>query len=121
LVALYTYDATEENEISFLEGEAITLIEKDDSGWWRGRNNKGKEGLFPSNFVEIVGEEAIGSIEINKDFKALYSYEAEDETELSIKEGEILHVVSETDGWYFGTNSQGKEGNFPSNFVELLV
>jgi len=122
LIALYTYDATEENEISFMEGETVFLVEKDDSGWWRGRNNKGQEGLFPSNFVEIVGEEGnSGSVEINKDFKALYNYEAEDDTELTIKEGEILRVISETDGWYFGANGQGKEGNFPSNFVELLV
>jgi len=108
--------------MSFMEGETIFLVEKDESGWWRGRNNKGQEGLFPSNFVEIVGEEGnAGSIEINKDFKALYNYEAEDDTELTIKEGEILRVISETDGWYFGANGQGKEGNFPSNFVELLV
>lgn len=121
LVALYTYDATEENEISFVEGESLLLLEKDDSGWWKGRNAKGQEGLFPSNFVDVVGEEgATGQVEINKDFKALYDYEAEDETELTIKEGEILHVISETDGWYFGTNSQGKEGNFPSNFVEPI-
>jgi len=119
LVTIYKYEATEENEISFAEGETIYLLEKDDSGWWRGRNGKGQEGLFPSNFVEVVGEEGnSGSIEINKDFQALYDYEAEDETELTIKEGEILHVISETDGWYFGTNAQGKEGNFPSNFVE---
>jgi len=121
LVTIYAYEATEENELSFAEGELIILLEKDDSGWWRGRNAKGQEGLFPSNFVDIVGEEGnSGSVEINKDFQALYDYEAEDETELTIKEGEILHVISETDGWYFGTNAQGQEGNFPSNFVEAI-
>jgi len=121
LVTIYSYDATEDNEISFAEGETIYLLEKDDSGWWRGRNGKGQEGLFPSNFVEVVGEEGnSGSIEIHKDYQALYDYEAEDETELTIKEGEILHVISETDGWYFGSNAKGKEGNFPSNFVELV-
>jgi len=89
LITIYSYDATEENEISFAEGETLYLVEKDDSGWWRGRNTKGDEGLFPSNFVEVVGEEGnSGSIEINKDFRALYDYEAEDETELTIKEGE---------------------------------
>jgi len=124
LTTIYAYDATEENELSFVEGETLYLVEKDDSGWWRGRNKKGKEGVFPSNFVEIIGEEGAaantGTVTINADFQALYDYEAEDETELSIKEGEILHVVSETDGWYFGTNARGQEGNFPSNFVESL-
>jgi len=119
LIALYTYDATEDNELSFVEGETLHLLEKDDSGWWRGRNVKGQEGLFPSNFVEVVGEEGSGgNVDINKDYQALYDYEAEDETELTIKEGEILHVIYEKDGWYFGSNAQGQEGSFPSNFVE---
>jgi len=123
LMTIYAYDATEDNELTFGEGEIIYLIEKDDSGWWRGRNKKGVEGVFPSNFVEVVGEEgggASGTVDINADYTALYDYEAEDETELTIKEGEILHVISETDGWYFGTNAQGQKGNFPSNFVERL-
>jgi len=124
LVTIYAYDATEENELTFAEGETIFLIEKDESGWWRGRNKKGVEGVFPSNFVEVVGEEGgggtSGTVEINADYTALYDYEAEDDTELTIKEGEILHVISETDGWYFGTNAQGQKGNFPSNFVERL-
>jgi len=118
LIAQYSYDATEANEISFTEGEIIFLLEKDDSGWWRGRNAKEQEGVFPSNFVGDEGNS--GLIEINKNFKVLYDYGAEDETELTIKEGEILHVISETDGWYFGTNAQGKEGNFPSNYVEKI-
>jgi len=123
LVTIYAYDATEENELSFGEGETILLIEKDDSGWWRGRNQKGEEGVFPSNFVEVVGEEGAatsGTVTVNADFQALYDYYAEDETELTIKEGEILHVISETDGWYYGSNAQGQQGNFPSNFVEPL-
>jgi len=124
LVTIYAYEATEENELTFEEGETIYLIEKDESGWWRGRNKKGVEGVFPSNFVEVVGEEGggggSGTVEINADFTALYDYEAEDDTELTIKEGEVLHVISETDGWYFGSNSQGLKGNFPSNFVERV-
>jgi len=123
LVTIYAYEATEANELTFEESETIFLIEKDESGWWRGRNKKGVEGVFPSNFVEVVGEEgggASGTVDINADFQALYDYEAEDDTELSIKEREILHVISETDGWYFGTNAQGQKGNFPSNFVERL-
>jgi len=81
---------------------------------------KGEEGVFPSNFVEVVGQEGgtAGTLDINADYQALYNYEAEDETELTIKEGEVLHVLTETDGWYYGKNSQGQLGNFPSNFVE---
>lgn len=52
LQALYSYDATEDGELTFVEGESITLLEENDSGWWKGRLANGSEGLFPSNFVE---------------------------------------------------------------------
>jgi len=130
LVALYDYDATEDNEISFKEGEKLVLLEQDDSGWWKGRNTQGQVGVFPSNFVEPVGDAAGAggsaapapgtTVNIDADFKALYDYEAEDATELTIREGEVLRVKTETDGWYFGVNKDGKSGNFPSNFVEKV-
>lgn len=74
----------------------------------RGKTSAGVVGVFPSNFVELVGAAttggataapggtAGGAIEINADYRALYDYDAEDETELTIKEGDILHVISET-------------------------
>jgi len=88
-------------------------LKKDDSGWWVGRNQKGQVGTFPSNFVETVE-----ITEINKHFRAKYNYDADEDGELNIKEGETLFVYTETDGWYFGKNEDGDEGNFPSNYVE---
>lgn len=41
-----SYDAGEDNEISFKEGDQITNIEKVDPDWWQGKC-KGQEGLFP--------------------------------------------------------------------------
>ena len=37
--------------LSYL-GTIIEIIDITDEGWWRGRYN-GKEGMFPSNFVEM--------------------------------------------------------------------
>lgn len=41
-----SYDAAEDNEISFKEGEKISQIEKVDTDWWQGQAG-GKVGLFP--------------------------------------------------------------------------
>ncbi|KAI9202468.1 P-loop containing nucleoside triphosphate hydrolase protein [Polychytrium aggregatum] len=49
--ALYDYDATEADELSFKAGDTITIINSDDPGWWTGNLN-GKRGLFPMNYVE---------------------------------------------------------------------
>ncbi|KAJ3156727.1 Unconventional myosin-Ie, partial [Irineochytrium annulatum] len=46
--ALYDYDATEADELSFKVGDIITIVSKDDEGWWTG-NLRGKKGLFPAN------------------------------------------------------------------------
>jgi hypothetical protein len=125
LVSLYSYDKTEDNELTFGEGEAIALLEENDSGWWKGRLERtGEEGLFPSNFVEEQGKPqsdvADGPAPINARYKSLYDYDAEDATELSIKENDILFVENEKDGWYYGYReaSPAQKGNFPSNFVE---
>ncbi|XP_072263539.1 CD2-associated protein isoform X2 [Pyxicephalus adspersus] len=55
--ALYPYDALNEDELSFKEGDIIHLLSKDtgDPGWWKGELN-GKEGVFPDNFAVIIPE-----------------------------------------------------------------
>jgi len=49
--ATQTYIAKEEGEISFTRNERVVVIETDPSGWWKGRNHKGEEGVFPCVYV----------------------------------------------------------------------
>ncbi|XP_049749767.1 CD2-associated protein isoform X1 [Elephas maximus indicus] len=55
---LFGYEGTNEDELSFKEGEIIHLISKDtgEAGWWRGELN-GKEGVFPDNFAVQISEQ----------------------------------------------------------------
>lgn len=47
-VALYDYEASEENELSFTEGDEIEEIEFPSEEWWSGKNVRtGDVGLFP--------------------------------------------------------------------------
>ena len=43
----YSYDAAEDNELSFREGDRITEIEAVSDDWWSGRDQHGNVGLFP--------------------------------------------------------------------------
>lgn len=53
-VALYDYEAGEDNEISFNEGDLITHIEFASDDWWQGlAPNKKDIGLFPGKETTI--------------------------------------------------------------------
>eukprot|EP00043_Microstomoeca_roanoka_P013204 m.129196 g.129196 ORF g.129196 m.129196 type:complete len:1070 (+) comp15693_c0_seq1:90-3299(+) len=48
---LYDYEAQDADELTLRFGETVSIVRKDPSGWWQGRL-RGKEGLFPGNYVE---------------------------------------------------------------------
>ncbi|KAJ7510337.1 SH3 domain-containing protein [Mycena galericulata] len=51
--AIWGYNEEEENsnDLTFLAGDTIEIVEETNADWWTGRHN-GKQGLFPSNYVE---------------------------------------------------------------------
>ncbi|NXJ11670.1 MYO1E protein, partial [Odontophorus gujanensis] len=51
--ALYAYDAQDTDELSFNASDVIEIIKEDPSGWWTGRL-RGKQGLFPNNYVTKI-------------------------------------------------------------------
>ena len=55
--AQYDYTATEDEELSFKEGDVIKVTSMDnngvDDGWWEGYLN-GRKGVFPSIIVEKI-------------------------------------------------------------------
>ncbi|XP_062308701.1 unconventional myosin-If [Osmerus eperlanus] len=51
--ALYQYVGQDTDELSFDVNDVFDLLMEDGSGWWRGRL-RGREGLFPGNYVEKI-------------------------------------------------------------------
>ena len=51
--ALYPYAAENPDELTFEPGEIISVIDKEDSAWWKG-SLRGTIGVFPSNYVEAI-------------------------------------------------------------------
>ena len=55
IVALYDYDASEPDELSFKESERLQIIDVIGYGWWKARSFvTGKEGAIPNNYVAPV-------------------------------------------------------------------
>ncbi|KAG4098295.1 hypothetical protein H8356DRAFT_991492 [Neocallimastix lanati (nom. inval.)] len=140
--ALYSYDAQEEGELSFEENEIlINVVEVPGEGWWSGNNSKGQYGMFPSNYVtsylnqtieeeganeEIIVQEVIEKPSVSNDDNtnntavALYDYEAQDDTEISFSEGEIITgIILQDENWGIGINSKNQQGMFPLNYVQI--
>uniref|UniRef100_A0A3P8VVK8 Osteoclast-stimulating factor 1 n=1 Tax=Cynoglossus semilaevis TaxID=244447 RepID=A0A3P8VVK8_CYNSE len=68
-------------------------------------------------------QKAEGDSKSKKEYcKVLFPFEASNEDELSLKEGDIIHVLSKDTGepgWWRGELG-GKEGVFPDNFVTVV-
>ena len=46
-----SYDAAEDNELTFREGDRIVEIEAASDEWWQGKDKHGNVGLFPGTFT----------------------------------------------------------------------
>jgi len=51
--ALYNFDATQSNQLSFKEGETITILNQEGNGWVKGQIGP-KIGLVPEDYIEII-------------------------------------------------------------------
>lgn len=114
--ALFDYEAVDETEINFAEGDLVivTLYDgevPDCPGWMKGRC-KGQEGLFPANHVELDANLKL--------CKATFDFDATEDEELGFKDGETLVIEATHESWFEGRNEQGQMGLFPSTYVALV-
>jgi len=54
----YNEDGREPNDLTFSAGDTIEIVKEVNSDWWEGRT-KGRQGLFPSNYVEKLPPQAM--------------------------------------------------------------
>lgn len=54
MVVIFEYKAVNSDELDLFEGTMISVMNKNDDGWWEGTNDKGQRGLFPSNYVRNI-------------------------------------------------------------------
>eukprot|EP00128_Syssomonas_multiformis_P016802 Colp12_sorted_trinity150504_noHs@32209 len=51
--ALYDFSSEDSQDLPFMKGDILCVLEND-STWWLAQNNAGKKGKIPSNYVEVV-------------------------------------------------------------------
>lgn len=126
-VVQFDYTAQEPDELSLQKGDIITEIIIQPGGWWEGKL-KGKVGMFPDNFVKVVGEgDGSGSGSVThrttggRKCKVLFSYHPVNDDELPLQVNDIVDILDEVEeGWWKG-RLRNQIGVFPSNFVVELT
>ena len=39
--------------MTIFDGQELTVVTEDDSGWWKCKADNGNEGLIPGNYVKL--------------------------------------------------------------------
>jgi hypothetical protein len=52
--SLYEYCSDASDELDLFPGDLLQVLVKHDDDWWYVRHQNGREGLIPSNYVEIL-------------------------------------------------------------------
>lgn len=141
----YDYEKAEDNEVELHEGEYVTNVEMVDEDWWLGVNARGEQGLFPSNYVEVVEGDDDGAAEpaapaaasaaaheppaappapagasAGPTATALYDYEAAEDNEISFPDGaKIMDLVSPSSCFYVThyPKGEGRRKNFHADAI----
>ncbi len=146
-LAKFNYQAVDGEELTISKGEVLIVV--DDKGtWWKVRNQAGRMGLVPSNYVEIIssGPASTGQASnartnlqfdehpnqyqqpdlmvtrngpsLNIRCLAKFKYASTREDELSLEKGDEVIVMEKEADGWWRGRCGTKIGWFPFNYVE---
>ncbi|XP_027730555.1 GRB2-related adapter protein isoform X4 [Vombatus ursinus] len=171
-VALYSFQATENDELAFNKGDTLKILNMEDDQNWYKAELHGAEGFIPKNYIQVkphpygdqvqhfkvlrenmgkyfLWEEKFNSLNELVDFyrtttiakkkqiflrdedpthkpprakfaKAQFDFTAQNSSQLSFYQGDIIEVLEHSDpNWWRGQLS-GRVGFFPRNYVHLI-
>uniref|UniRef100_A0A5F8H3R0 Intersectin-1 n=1 Tax=Monodelphis domestica TaxID=13616 RepID=A0A5F8H3R0_MONDO len=130
-IAMYTYESSEQGDLTFQQGDVI-LVTKKDGDWWTG-TVADKSGVFPSNYVRLKDSAEVpgasgkaGSLGKKPEIaQVIASYTATGPEQLTLAPGQLILIRKKNPGgWWEGElQARGKKrqiGWFPANYVKLL-
>lgn len=108
--ALYDYEATDDDEVTITEGEALKVLDRTNAEWWLVRRMKDNvQGLVPASYVSMdsqhddAEEDASSEEEEEKEEEenakqvvVLYDYTGTEADELSVSESMLCKVLDDT-------------------------
>ncbi|XP_074650321.1 intersectin-1-like [Tubulanus polymorphus] len=138
-IALYDYAGMNEGDLSFKEGDRITLTASLSEDWLMGYLGD-EHGMVPRTYVDIkvdlcdelpepVGppptlDSVRGSVPSVSDIPraiAIYDYEAQNDEELTIKAGELIVLLDQLGADWFVGELNDVIGRFPVSYVDVIT
>ncbi|KAF4078527.1 hypothetical protein AMELA_G00200220 [Ameiurus melas] len=127
--ARFAFDG-EDAELTFHDGDVITLTEYVNDEWGRGSFN-GRTGLFPLSFVQLVQESPARNptpespasalcVGEGQTGRVLYDFTPESEDELLLKVGDVVSSLEELDEEWFVGEIASRRGIFPKTYIQVL-
>lgn len=58
VVALYSFNSTNDQELSFEKGDRLEILDRppSDPEWYKARNGQGQIGLVPRNYLQVLAQ-----------------------------------------------------------------
>lgn len=119
-IALYSFNAEQDGDLGFSEGDTVIVLSRINKDWLCGEH-KGRRGQFPASFVQPISKNTSAkSVDI---YRAAFAFEAQHADELTLRPGDKVQVTCKVNNdWWQGRllGSTSSEGIFPAAFVESL-
>ncbi|XP_070769887.1 SH3 domain-containing protein 19 [Enoplosus armatus] len=124
VVALYDFAGNSDSELSFQRSDSILITQHIDAEWSCGRLS-GREGMFPSAFVESSTGPQSSNNQQNvagggSRARAMFDFTSDCDEELSLKVGDIITCLESVDEEWFLGDLRGKRALVPKNYVQVL-
>ncbi|XP_069130793.1 SH3 domain-containing protein 19-like [Argopecten irradians] len=145
-VAMHDFEGVHDGDLVFKAGDRVLLVSQLDEAWMRGKVDD-QEGIFPSEFIQVViplpnQSPAIGPGKIAEPIAAWgddeqtpqkldtigqgprccarFDFEGEGEDDLQFEEGDYIRLLEKIgDEWASG-EINGRRGTFPLVYVEII-
>jgi len=76
-IVRFPYAAANDDELTLAEGDIVMVLDQNivDAGWWKGEL-KGRVGVFPDNFVELLPGDDVSRCVVSCRIVAVFSVSA---------------------------------------------
>lgn len=110
-VAISDYKSTNPNDLNFVRGDKIKILNQHLSGWWEGQIDDIK-GFFPKTYVMPENNIKLKNDPIGAVFLVKKDFEAKGKNDINLLDGDLVFVDYVSNGRCFGINKRNNQKGY---------